>query len=309
MVRFVQVVYMGLLSAGSHVICHKTVYGPSRSLLENIMAKNFGVEATFVDTCDLEAVKAAIRPNTKLIYLESPANPTISISDITAVSTIAHDNGALVCVDNTFSSPYLCTPLTLGADLVLHSLTKSINGHADTVGGMVITKDEALYKRLRPLMVTLGACMDPNQAFLIRRGMKTLGIRMEAAQANAIKVAEFLESHPNVEWVRYPGLASHPQHKLSKRMLKGPGAMISFGVKGGIDGGRKLLNSLRVCILAVSLGGIETLIQHPASMTHAKLTPEARAQGDVTDDLVRLSVGIEDVDEIIGDLQSALEGL
>ena len=256
-----------------------------------------------------QAVKAAIRPETKLIYLESPANPTIAITDVSAVAKLAKGVGALVCVDNTFSSPYLCNPLTQGADVVLHSLTKSINGHADAIGGMIVCKNEELHKKLRPLMVTLGSCMDPNQAFLIRRGLKTLGLRMEAAQANAAKVASFLEAHPKIAWVRYPGLKSHPQHKLGLKTLKGPGAMISFGVEGGLNAGRKLLNSVNVCILAVSLGGIETLIQHPASMTHAKLSKEARLQGDVTDDLVRLSVGIEDVDEIIDDLKQALEAI
>eukprot|EP00285_Hemiselmis_virescens_P011267 CAMPEP_0173377754 /NCGR_PEP_ID=MMETSP1356-20130122/1036_1 /TAXON_ID=77927 ORGANISM="Hemiselmis virescens, Strain PCC157" /NCGR_SAMPLE_ID=MMETSP1356 /ASSEMBLY_ACC=CAM_ASM_000847 /LENGTH=518 /DNA_ID=CAMNT_0014330623 /DNA_START=10 /DNA_END=1566 /DNA_ORIENTATION=+ len=302
----VNVLYMSLLGAGKHVVCHKTVYGPSRSLLENTMVKNFGVEASFVDTCDLEVVKASIQPNTALVYLESPANPTVSISDITEICKLAHAVGAVVCVDNTFCSPYLQNPLTLGADVVIHSLTKSINGHADVVGGMIVTKDQDMYKKLRPMMVTLGASMDANQAFLVRRGMKTLGLRMEAAQKNAIKVADFLEAHPKVAWVRYPGLKSHPQHKLSKKMMKGPGAMISFGVKGGLSAGRKLLNSVELCVLAVSLGGVETLIQHPASMTHAKLTPEARLQGDVTDDLVRMSVGIEDADEIIDDLEQAL---
>jgi len=302
----VNVVYMAILAAGKHAVCHKTVYGPSRSLLENTMAKNFGVEASFVDTCDIQVVKDSIRPNTALVYLETPANPTVAISDIEAICDLAHAAGALVCVDNTFCSPYLQTPLTLGADIVIHSLTKSINGHADVVGGMIVARDEAVYKRLRPMMVTLGACMDPNQAFLVRRGMKTLGLRMRAAQENAIRVAEFLEAHPKVAWVRYPGLASHPQHELGKRIMKGPGAMISFGVRGGLEGGRALLNSVRLCVLAVSLGGVETLIQHPASMTHAKLSPEARLQGDVTDDLVRLSVGVEEASDIIADLDKAL---
>mmetsp|Transcript_14201 Transcript_14201/g.35649 ORF Transcript_14201/g.35649 Transcript_14201/m.35649 type:complete len:445 (-) Transcript_14201:20-1354(-) len=237
----VNVVYMALLAAGRHVVCHKTVYGPSRSLLENTMAKSFGVEASFVDTCDLKAVEAAIRPNTALVYLESPANPTIAISDIEKVSELAHSVGALVCVDNTFCSPYLQTPLDLGADVALHSLTKSINGHADVVGGMIVAREEEVYRRLRPMMVTLGACMDPNQAFLVRRGMKTLGLRMQAAQDNAARVAEFLEGHPKVAWVRYPGLKSHPQHALAKRIMKGPGAMISFGVEGGVEGGRRVM--------------------------------------------------------------------
>jgi methionine-gamma-lyase len=194
----------------------------------------------------------------------------------------------------------------MGADVVLHSLTKFLNGHADIVGGMIVSKTEEHYKKLRTMMVNLGCNMDPHQAFLTRRGLKTLALRIDKAQESALKIAGFLESHPKVEWVMYPGLTSHPHYELGKRLMRGSGAMISFGLKGGLDAGRKLMNSVTFCVLAVSLGGIETLIQHPASMTHSKLSAEAKRQGGISDDLVRLSVGIEESEDIIADLEQAL---
>lgn len=302
----VTTVYMAYLGAGKHIVSHNAVYGPARGVMETIFTR-FGVESTYVDTTDLEQVRAAIKPNTALIYLESPANPTIGISDIPAICAIAKEHGIPVCVDNTFCSPYLQTPLDMGADIVLHSMTKFLNGHADIVGGMIITKTEAEYKRIRPVMVNMGCNMDPHQAFLTRRGLKTMGIRIDRAQENAIKVAAYLEAHPKVEWVVFPGLPSHPQYELGKRLMKGPGAMISFGLKGGLDAGKKMMDAVQLCVLAVSLGGIETLIQHPASMTHSKLPRAARLEGGITDELVRLSVGIEEVEEIIGDLAQALD--
>lgn len=302
----VTTVYMAYLGAGKHLVSHNAVYGPARGVMETIFTR-FGVESTYVDTTDLEQVRAAIKPNTALIYLESPANPTIGISDIPAICAIAKEHGIPVCVDNTFCSPYLQNPLDMGADVVLHSMTKFLNGHADIVGGMIITKTEAEYKRIRPVMVNMGCNMDPHQAFLTRRGLKTMGIRIDRAQENAIKVAAYLEAHPKVEWVAYPGLTSHPQYELGKQLMKGPGAMISFGLKGGLEAGKKMMDTVQLCVLAVSLGGIETLIQHPASMTHSKLPRAARLEGGITDELVRLSVGIEEVEEIIGDLAQALD--
>jgi methionine-gamma-lyase len=302
----VNVVYMALLGAGAHIVSHNAVYGPARGIIEGTWSK-FGVESTYIDTTDLEEVKKAIRPNTRLIYLETPANPTIGISDIPAICDLAHRHNIPVCVDNTFCSPYLQQPLDIGADIVLHSMTKFINGHADIVGGMIVAKKEDVYKKLRTTMVTLGCNMDPHQAFLTRRGLKTMAIRIDRAQENAIKVAAFLESHPKVSWIMYPGLKSHPQYKLGKKLMKGPGAMISFGLKGGLEAGRTMMNSVQLCVLAVSLGGIETLIQHPASMTHSKLSKEAKLQGGITDDLVRLSVGIEEAEDIIADLGQALD--
>ena len=285
-------VYLTLLGQGDHMISHNAVYGPSRGIMEKLYPK-FGVEFDYVDTTDVKNIEKAIKPNTKLLYLETPANPTIGITDLKAAVEIAHKHNIIVCVDNTFCSPYLQRPLDLGADIVLHSMTKFINGHADIVGGMVVAKDEALYNELRYIMVNVGFNMDPHQAWLARRGLKTLSIRIDKAQENAIKVADYLEAHPKVDWILYPGLKSHPQYELAKEQMDGPGAMISFGVKGGLDAGKKVMNNVHLALLAVSLGGIETLIQHPASMTHSKLSKEARESAGITDGLVRLAVGIE----------------
>lgn len=301
----VNTVYLTFLEAGSHMVGHEALYGPSRGIMESLYPK-FNIESTFVDTTDLEKLKNAIQANTKLIFIETPANPTIGIADIAEISKIAHEKGIPVCVDNTFCSPYLQNPLDLGADIVLHSMTKFINGHADVVAGMIVTKTEEHYKLLRGVMMNVGCNMDPHQAFLTRRGLKTLAIRIDKAQENAIKVAEYLENHPKVDWIKYPGLTSHPQYELAKKQMRGPGAMISFGLKGGIDAGKMLMNSVQLALLAVSLGGIETLIQHPASMTHSKLSKEAKEIAGISDGLVRLSVGIEEPEDIIADLEQAL---
>lgn len=303
----VSTVYFSLLSSGDHMVSSSAVYGPSRVIMEKQFSR-FGVESTYIDTSDLEQVKNAIKPNTKVLYLETPANPTMSITDIPACVKIAHEKGILVVVDNTFSSPVLQKPLDLGADVVLHSLTKYINGHADIVGGVVIVKTEELYAKMRPAMVLLGFNMDPHQAYMVIRGAKTLSIRVLKAQENAIKIADWLEKHPAIAWVKYPGLKSHPQYELAQKQMSGPGSMICFELKGGFEAGIKLMNSVELCMLAVSLGGVETLIQHPASMTHAGMTPEARKSADITEGLVRFSVGIEDVDDIINDLDQALKG-
>ncbi len=298
-------VYMAYLGAGAHILSHEALYGPSRAVVESIFSK-FGVEYTYINTADLEQVKANIRPNTKLIYTETPANPTMGVTDIKALAEIAHEHKIPLCVDNTFCSPYLQRPLDLGADVVVHSMTKFINGHADIVAGMIVTKTEEEYGRIRPVMMNMGCNMDPHQAFMTRRGLKTLGIRIERAQENAMKVAAFLDNHPKIEWLKYPGLKSHPQYELVQKQMDGPGAMMSFGVKGGYEAGSKLMDHVKMALLAVSLGGIETLIQHPASMTHSKLTAEAKAIAGISDELVRLSVGIEDADDIIADLDQAL---
>lgn len=302
----VNTVYLAFLGQGKHLVAHNALYGPSRGIMESLYPR-FGVESTFVDATYVENVEKAIRPETSLIYLETPANPTIGMTDIAAICEIAKKHNIPVCVDNTFCSPYLQLPLELGADIVLHSMTKFINGHADIVAGIVVAKTEELYNRMRPVMVNMGFNMDPHQAWLTRRGLKTLGIRIERAQENAIKVAEFLQQHPKVEWVLYPGLTSHPQYELGKRQMKGPGAMISFELKGGIEAGKKMMNHVQLALLAVSLGGIETLIQHPASMTHSKLSASSKHAAGITDGLVRLSVGIENVEDIIADLASALK--
>jgi methionine-gamma-lyase len=301
----VTTMYMTYLGAGSHIVSSAAVYGPSRNVLEKHFSR-FGVEATFLDTSKTELVEAAIRPNTKVIFIETPANPTIAITDIAACSEIARKHGIKLVVDNTFCSPYLQRPLELGADVVLHSITKFINGHADVVGGVLVCKTEEDYKLMYPVMTNMGPNMDPHQAYLVSRGLKTLAIRIERAQENAMQVARYLESHPKIAWVLYPGLESHPQHELAKRQMKGFGALMSFGVKGGLEAGRKIMDNVQLATLAVSLGGIETLIQHPASMTHAKMSKEAKQSAGITDELVRYSVGIEDIEDLIEDLEQAL---
>lgn len=301
----VSTVYMALLNKGDHIISSDAVYGPSRGLMEDHFSR-FGVESTYTDTSDIENIKKAIRQNTKVLYIESPANPTIAISDLKACSELAKKHNLIMVVDNTFSSPYLQRPLEFGADVVLHSITKFINGHADVVGGVIVAKTEALYKRIRSLMTAMGCNMDPHQAYLVIRGLKTLSIRIERAQQNAMKIAEFLEKNPKIEWIKYPGLKSHPQHELAKKQMDGFGAMISFGLKGGLEAGKVLMNNVKLAILAVSLGGVETLIEHPASMTHSKVSAEDKKKAGITDGLVRLAVGIEDVEDLIADLEQAL---
>ena len=299
-------VYMTLLGAGSHIISTASVYGPARVVLEKDFSR-FGVEADFINTSDVKAILSSIKKNTKVLYLETPANPTMEISDIKACAEIAKKHNLILVVDNTFATPYLQKPIDLGADVVLHSVTKFINGHADIVGGIVITKEKMLYDKIRHSMVYMGCNMDPHQAYLVMRGVKTLALRVERNQENAIKVADFLEKHPKIAWIKYPGLKSHPQYELAREQMSGAGSMISFGVKGGLESGRKLMDSVRLATLAVSLGGVETLIQHPASMTHASVSNQDKLKAGITDDLVRLSVGIEDVKDIIKDLDQALE--
>jgi methionine-gamma-lyase len=302
----VSTVYTAMLEKDSHIIITSAVYGPSLAILNSHFSK-FGITYSAIDTADLDEIEKHIRPNTKLLYLETPANPTIQITDIKAAAEIAHKHGIKVCVDNTFCSPYLQKPLDLGADIALHSLTKFINGHADIVGGALVAKDPEIYDNLRKTMVFMGCNMDPHQAYMVIRGVKTLSLRIDKAQESAIKVAEYLENHPKIEWIKYPGLDSFKQKDLVAKQMKGPGTMLSFGVKGGLDAGKRLMDNVHLALLAVSLGGVETLIQHPASMTHAAMTKENREAGHITDDLVRLSIGIEDVEDIIDDLRQALE--
>lgn len=273
------------------------------------MRADFGVAASFVDTSTLENLRQAIRPETRLVYVETPSNPAMQVTDIAGAAKLAHDRGSLLAVDNTFASPYLQKPLELGADIVLHSVTKFINGHADVVGGVLVAKDGEVLRRLRDVMVHMGCNMDPHQAFLVLRGLKTLGLRVERAQAGAQAIAQWLEAHPKVQSVRYIGLPSHPQHALAKRQMRGFGSMISFEMKGGLEAGRRLMDHVRLATLAVSLGGVETLIEHPASMTHAAMSREAREAAGFTDGLVRYSVGIEEVDDLIADLEQALEAV
>jgi methionine-gamma-lyase len=302
----VNTVYLTLLNQGDHMIGHHALYGPSRGIMEKVYPK-FGIESDFIDATKLEEIEKAIKPNTKLLYLETPANPTMGITDIAAAVALARKHHLITCVDNTFCSPYLQKPLDFGIDIVLHSMTKFINGHADIVGGILVAKNRELFEELKYVMINMGFNIDPHQAFLARRGLKTLGIRIDRAQENSMKVAEFLEAHPKVAWVLYPGLKSHPQYELGERQMNGPGAMISFEVNGGLEAGKTVMNNVKLAVLAVSLGGVETLIQHPASMTHSKLTKEARESAAITDGLIRLSVGIEDAEDIIADLDQALD--
>lgn len=301
-------IYMALLGKGAHLVSTASIYGPSRNVIEKYYSR-FGVEATYVDTSDSDNVKNSIKSTTKMILVETPSNPTMQISDIRKISEIAHDHGIPLVVDNTFSSPHLQNPLDLGADIVFHSITKFINGHADVVGGIVVSKEENLYKQIRDIMINFGCNMDPHQAYLVHRGVKTLSLRVDRAQENAAGIAQWLEKHPFVEWVKYPGLECHPQHELAKKQMRGFGTMLSFGLRGGLNAGKVLMDNVKLATLAVSLGGIETLIQHPASMTHSGVGKEEKLKAGITDELVRLSVGIENVEDLVDDLSQALDNI
>jgi methionine-gamma-lyase len=242
-----------------------------------------------------------------MLFTETPANPTIAISDLRALAEIAHKSGIPLVVDNTFCSPYLQRPIELGADVVVHSMTKFINGHADVVAGMIVSANKKYHEMIRPVMTNMGCNMDPHQAYLVHRGLKTLALRIDKAQQSAMVIAEYLELNPKVAWVKYPGLKSHPQYELAKKQMDGPGTMISFELKGGLDAGKRLMDNVKLVLLAVSLGGVESLIQHPASMTHSKLSHEKKLQAGITDGLVRFAIGIEDAKDIIADLDQAME--
>ncbi len=297
--------FAALAGAGDHVVCSALVYGPTQTLLANVMSR-FGIASTIVDTSNLDEVKKAMRPATKLIFVETPGNPVLSVSDIAAIAEVAHRQGAKLVVDNTFMSPVLQQPLLLGADVVVHSMTKFLNGHADVVAGMIVVKTAEEYQTFRRILNQLGGVIDPFNSFLVARGIKTLALRMERHCASAEMVARHLERHPKVEKVYYPWLPSHPQHELAKRQTRGGGGVVSFELAGGIGAGKTLMNSVRLSTLAVSLGGVETLIEHPASMTHASMGSAARAHARLSDGLVRISVGIETVEEIIADLDQGL---
>ena len=297
-----------VLKAGDHVVTDKTLYGCTFALMCHGLTR-FGIEVTFVDTSNLDEVKNAMKKNTRVVYLETPANPNLKIVDLEALSKLAHTNpNTLVIVDNTFATPYMQKPLKLGADIVVHSVTKYINGHGDVIAGLVITNKELADQiRFVGLKDMTGAVLGPQDAYYIIRGMKTFEIRMERHCKNAKKVVEFLNKHPKIERVYYPGLETHPGHEIAKKQMKDFGAMISFELKGGFEAGKTLLNNLKLCSLAVSLGDTETLIQHPASMTHSPYTKEEREAAGITDGLVRLSVGLENVEDIIADLEQGLE--
>ena len=297
-----------VLKAGDHVVTDKTLYGCTFALMNHWLTK-FGVEVTFVDTSNLDEVKKAMKENTRVVYLETPANPNLKIVDLEGVCKVAHTNpNTLVIVDNTFATPYMQKPLKLGVDVVVHSATKYLNGHGDVIAGLVVTNKELANQiRFVGLKDMTGAVLGPQEAYYIIRGLKTFEIRMERHCKNARTIADFLNKHPKVEKVYYPGLESHPGYEIAKKQMKDFGAMISFELKGGFEAGKTLLNNLKLCSLAVSLGDTETLIQHPASMTHSPYTKEEREAAGITDGLVRLSVGLENVEDIIADLEQGLE--
>ncbi len=295
---------LSLLKAGDHVVAGRNVYGGTFRLFERVL-RNFGLTFTYVDTTRLEAVSEAMEDSTRLLFLETPTNPIMEITDLTAASALARQRNVLVVVDNTFMSPCLQRPLELGADMVVHSTTKYLNGHSDGVGGAVVLNDAPLAERLKFIQNAAGAVLGPMDSWLVLRGVKTLAVRMRQHTANGMAVAEYLHKHPKVKKVNYPGLPSHPQHALAQKQMKGSGGMLSFDT-GSMENARKLLKAVRLCSLAESLGGVETLISHPASMTHASVPPEDRKRLGITDGLVRISVGIEDVEDLIADLDQAL---
>lgn len=293
-----------LVKAGDHVIVSDNTYGGTYRLFSRILA-NYGIEFTYVDTSDAANVEQSFQPNTRMVYLETPTNPVMVVTDLQAVSDLSHARGAIVVCDNTFLSPYLQRPIEYGCDIVLHSTTKYLNGHSDGVGGIVVCNDEETANRLAFIQNSVGAILSPMDSFLILRGTKTLAVRMERHDQNGRAIAAFLEEHPKVEKLYYPGSLSHKQHELAKRQQKGFGGMVAFDV-GSLDAARTVLESVEVCTLAESLGGVETLISHPATMTHASVLPETRARLGITDGLVRISVGIEDIEDLIADLDQAL---
>jgi methionine-gamma-lyase len=295
---------LALLRQGDHVVGTHPLYGPSRSLLEKHLGR-FGIASSFVPATDISALRAAIGPGTRLVFVETPANPTLDLVDLKAAATVAHDAGVTLVVDNTFVGPHLQRPIEHGADVVLHSMTKSLNGHSDVVAGIVVACTPELLAGIRDTARSFGTTMDPHQAWLVLRGIRSLGMRVERSQENARALAPWLERHPAVAWVRYPGLPSHPQHELAKRQMDGPGAVISFELHGGVDAGRRLLDALRLIVLAVSLGGIESLIEHPASMTHSKVPADEQLRQGITPGLVRLAVGCEDIEDLRADLEQA----
>jgi cystathionine gamma-lyase len=297
---------LAFLSAGSHAIISDVAYGGTYRLCTKILTK-FGIEFTFADGSNIDAVAAAVRDNTKLILTETPANPTMKCSDIAAISEIARKAGAVHAVDNTFLTPYYQLPFELGADISIHSTTKYMDGHNATVGGAVISKTDEHAAAVRFIQNSTGTIMSPQVAWLTLQGCKTLSVRMDAQSASAMEIATFLEAHPKVEQVMYPGLKSFPQHELSSKQASGYGAMLWFEVKGGLTAGKQLMDSINVWSLAENLGSVESLITHPVTMTHADVEPEERARVGIIDGLVRASVGLEDTDDLIDALAAALE--
>jgi cystathionine beta-lyase/cystathionine gamma-synthase len=296
-----------LLKAGDHVIAGENMYGGSYRLFSRVLEK-YGLQFTYVDTSNVDAVRNALQPNTKFVFLETPTNPMMTITDIAACADVAHKAGALVIVDNTFCSPYLQRPIELGADIVVHSTTKFINGHSDSIGGAVISNSDEIGEQIGFLQNAVGAILSPFDSWLVLRGVKTLAVRMKRHEENGIAMASYLANHAKVKKVNYPGLPDHPQHDLAKRQMNGFGSMISFEL-GSLENAKKFLDRVRLCSLAESLGGVETLISHPISMTHGSVPEEMRKRLGITQGLVRISVGIEDIEDLIADLDNAFDGV
>lgn len=296
-----------LLNGGDHVIVSNNVYGGTFRFFDKIM-KRFGLEFSWVDTSDEKNIRAAIKPNTKMLYVETPTNPMLTITDLQVVAAVAKEHKLISVVDNTFMSPYFQTPLEFGVDIVLHSTTKYINGHSDVIGGVVVTSSEELKEKLKFLQNSIGAVPSPFDCWLVLRSTKTLALRMRQHNENAIAMAEFLAKHPKVKKIYYPGLASHPQHALAKKQMRGFGGMISIEL-GSMDAGKNMLRNVKIFALAESLGGVESLICHPASMTHGAIPLEDRLKLGLTDGLVRLSVGCEDKEDLIADIENALKAV
>ena len=298
---------LDLFETGSHIVVMDDVYGGTYRLFERVRRRSAGLDFTFVDLSDTAGLEAAIRENTKLIWIETPTNPLLKLVDLEAVTAIAKARGILTCCDNTFASPWVQRPLEHGCDMVMHSATKYLNGHSDMVGGILVVGDNAdLAEELAFLINAVGGIQGPFDAFLALRGLKTLALRMERHGESARQVAEFLEKHPKVAQVHYPGLASHPQHSLAQRQMRGGGGMVTAVLHGGLEESRRFLERVEIFALAESLGGVESLIEHPAIMTHASIPPDIRATLGISDGLVRLSVGVEEVDDLIADLRQAL---
>ncbi|WP_201860423.1 cystathionine gamma-synthase [Microvirga soli] len=298
---------LDMLEHGSHIVASDDLYGGTRRLFERVRRKSAGLDITYVDLGDADAVKAALRPNTKLVWVETPTNPLLKLADLEAIAAATRGHGTWLVADNTFASPWVQRPLEFGFDIVVHSTTKYLNGHSDMVGGVVIVgQNQEIREKIAFLQNAVGSVSGPFDSFLALRGLKTLSLRMERHCTSALKIAQFLEAHSGVDGVIYPGLASHPQHELAKRQMRGFGGIITARIKGGLDGATRFLERCQLFTLAESLGGVESLIEHPAIMTHASVPAEVRAELGIDDGLVRLSVGIEDADDLIEDLRSAL---
>jgi cystathionine beta-lyase/cystathionine gamma-synthase len=296
-----------LLRPGDHCVLSESVYGGVFRLTTQLLAQ-FGLEFSYVDTSSIEKVTRALRPNTKMLYVETPTNPTMIVTDLAVAGRLAKERGLTLVVDNTFLSPYLQQPISFGAHIVVHSMTKYLNGHSDCTGGAVVLTRPEDAEKIYFIQRSAGAGLSPMDCFLVSRGVKTLAVRMERHNANGMAIAKYLEGHRKVKRVVYPGLASHPQHEIAKKQQRGFGAMISFDV-GSLEAARSLLNHVKLCSLAESLGGVETLISHPALMTHASIPAQRRQEIGITDGLIRISVGIEDVEDLIADLDHALEAV